>query len=51
MEAFLNRYDFSGKSVIPVVTHGGSGAGRSVEDINEIIKKQEGRIKEESLYE
>lgn len=32
-EAFLSRYDFSGKSVIPVVTHGGSGAGRSIEDI------------------
>lgn len=35
VEAFLNRYDFSGKSVIPVVTHGGSGAGRSIEDIKE----------------
>ena len=32
VEAFLNRYDFSGKSVIPVVTHGGGGAGRSIED-------------------
>ena len=33
VEAFLNSYDFSGKSVIPVVTHGGGGAGRSVEAI------------------
>jgi len=33
VEAFLSSYDFSGKSVIPVVTHNGSGAGRSLEDI------------------
>ena len=33
VEAFLNSYDFSGKTVIPVVTHGGGGAGRSLEDI------------------
>jgi len=33
VETFLNSYDFSGKSVMPVVTHGGSGAGRSIEDI------------------
>lgn len=33
VEAFLNSYDFSGKTVIPVVTHGGSGAGRSIADI------------------
>jgi len=35
VEAFLNSYDFSGKSVIPVVTHGGSGAGKSIEDIKD----------------
>ena len=33
VEAFLSCYDFSGKTVIPIVTHGGSGAGKSVEDI------------------
>lgn len=33
VEAFLNSYDFSGKTVIPVVTHGGSGAGKSIEAI------------------
>ena len=33
VEAFLRNYDFSGKTVIPVVTHGGSGAGKSVEAI------------------
>lgn len=36
VEAFLNSYDFSEKTVIPVVTHGGSGAGKSVEDITAI---------------
>ena len=35
VEAFLNSYDFSGKSVIPVVTHGGSGVGKSIEDIKD----------------
>ena len=34
--AFLYRYDFSGKSVIPVVTHSGGGAGRSIEDIKKV---------------
>lgn len=33
VEAFLENYDFSEKTVIPVVTHGGSGAGDSIEDI------------------
>lgn len=33
VESFLNSYDFSDKMVIPIVTHGGSGAGRSVEDL------------------
>ena len=33
VEAFLNSYDFSEKTVIPIVTHGGSGAGKSLEDI------------------
>ena len=33
VEAFLNSYDFSEKTVMPVVTHGGGGAGRSIEDI------------------
>ena len=35
VEAFLDSYDFLGKSVIPVVTHGGGGAGRSIEDIKD----------------
>lgn len=36
VEAFLNSYDFSGKFVIPVVTHGGGGAGKSIEDIKAV---------------
>lgn len=46
VEAFLNRYDSSGKSVIPVVIHGGSGADRSMEDIKEIYG---GTVEEEPL--
>ena len=46
VEAFLKSYDFSGKSVIPVVTHGGGGAGRSIEDIKEACV---GDVKEEPL--
>lgn len=33
VESFLHTYDFSGKTVIPVVTHGGSGVGESIKDI------------------
>ena len=36
VEAFLSSYDFSEKTVIPIVTHGGSGAGKSVEDLTAI---------------
>lgn len=36
VEAFLKAYDFSEKTVMPVVTHGGSGAGKSVEDVKAI---------------
>ena len=42
VEAFLNRYDFSGKSVIPVVTHGGSGAGRSITAIDRLFALEKG---------
>jgi len=30
---FLEKYDFSGKTIIPFCTHEGSGMGRSVKDI------------------
>ncbi|MGQ9515319.1 MAG: flavodoxin [Thermoproteota archaeon] len=33
---FLSEYDFSGKTIIPFCTHGGSRLGRSVSDIKEL---------------
>ena len=36
VETFLKSYDFSGKTVALVVTHGGSGAGQSVEAIKDL---------------
>lgn len=36
--SFFDEYDFSGKTVIPFVTHGGSRFSRSVENIAEIEK-------------
>ena len=33
---FLEHYDWSGKRIIPFVTSGGSGFGRSVEDLKKI---------------
>lgn len=47
VEAFLNSYDFSGKTVIPVVTHGGGGAGRSIEAIKDACDGAD--VKEEPL--
>lgn len=34
---FLESYDFSKKTVIPFVTHGGGGAGHSVADLKRLI--------------
>lgn len=34
---FLTQYDFSGKTVIPFMTHGGSGFGHSIEDIQKLV--------------
>jgi flavodoxin len=34
--AFLSRYDFAGKTVVPFCTHEGSRLGRSVEDITRL---------------
>lgn len=36
VETFLSSYDFSEKTVIPVVTHGGSGTGKSMEAIKAV---------------
>lgn len=35
--SFLSAYDFEGKTVVPFMTHGGSGLGHSVEDIRALI--------------
>jgi flavodoxin len=36
---FLESYDFSGKTIYPLVTHGGSRFGRSLEDIKKLCPK------------
>lgn len=41
VETFLTSYNFSGKTIIPVVTHGGSGAGECVKDIEALC---DGRV-------
>lgn len=33
--SFIEQYDFSGKTVIPFCTHGGSGFGRSITDLED----------------
>jgi flavodoxin len=33
VKSFLSRYDLSGKTIVPFVTHAGSGLGKSVSDI------------------
>ncbi len=35
---FLEEYDFSGKRIIPFVTHGGSSFGSSINDIRRTAK-------------
>ena len=34
--SFLEQYDFSGKTIVPFVSSGGSGLGRSVDDITRL---------------
>lgn len=46
VETFLSSYDFSKKAVIPVVTHGGSGKGKSIEAIKAVCN---GTVVEETL--
>ena len=38
IEIFLESYDFSGKTIIPFCTSGGSGVGRSDEEIHKNVK-------------
>jgi flavodoxin len=35
--AFLSEYDFFGKTIVPFCTHEGSGLGRSVTDIKDLL--------------
>lgn len=45
--SFLEAYDFSGKTIIPFVTHGGSGASNTINRISEI--QPEASIREDAL--
>lgn len=36
---FFEQYDFSGKTIVPFCTHGGSGLSRSVSDIEKLCPK------------
>lgn len=36
---FLNHYDFSGKQILPICTHEGSGMGRSERDLARVCPK------------
>jgi len=38
IETFLESYDFSGKTIIPFCTSGGSGVGKSDEELHKNIK-------------
>jgi flavodoxin len=37
--SFLERYDFSGKMIVPFCTHEGSAMGRSVQDLGKLCPK------------
>ena len=39
IETFLESYDFSGKTIIPFCTSGGSGVGRSDEELHKNVKE------------
>ena len=39
VKTFLSKYDLSGKTIVPFITHGGSGLGRSVADISKLCPK------------
>lgn len=45
--SFLEAYDFSGKTIIPFVTHGGSGASNTINSISEIQPRAS--IREDAL--
>lgn len=39
--SFLEEYDFSGKTVVPFCTHGGSGFSDTISTLKEILPKAE----------
>ena len=39
MATFLSSHDFSGKTLVPFTTHGGSGLGRYPEDMKKLCPK------------
>ena len=39
VKTFLSEYDFSGKTIVPFCTHGGSSLGRSVTAVSELCPK------------
>lgn len=42
INTFLDEYDFSGKTVIPFATSGGSGMGKTLEGIEKELQRQSG---------
>lgn len=36
---FLSQYDFSGKTIVPFCTHGGSGQGQTIAEISKLCPK------------
>lgn len=48
INTFLEQYDFSGKTIIPFATSGGSGMGRTVENLKvqygNAVKWEQGRV-------
>ena len=39
VKSFLSEYELSGKTIVPFITHAGSGLGRSVTDISKLCPK------------
>jgi len=39
VKTFLSEYDLSGKTIVPFMTHEGSGLGKSVSDISKMCSK------------
>jgi flavodoxin len=39
VRTFLSQHDFSGKTIVPFCTHGGTGLGRSVTDISTLCPR------------